>query len=207
MSRTRGSGFSLIEILVALTIVAALASTALLLVPIGREKARRTVCQQNLADLGGVYQLATLEEPAAARARGTAQFLEWRRARRYVRFGEEEKLLCPGDPGARFPRTEDERAAWDAVAPGETPPGLCSYAGRDPRRAGADDQAGRREIVACDRQGDDGATPHHEGGLNVLYDSGAVVFVTREMLGLGPDDALRVGPDSPSPTLRALSTD
>jgi prepilin-type N-terminal cleavage/methylation domain-containing protein len=199
----RPSGLTLIEILVSITIVAALASTALILIPIGMERSRRAVCAQNLADLGGAYQLWRMEQPGGARHAGSAIFLAWRKERRIVRCGDEEKLLCPGDPTAFFPRTDVERARWDEVDLDAPDPALCSYAVRDTTRHPLG--GGMRRIVACDRQGRDGTQPHHDGGLNVVYDSGAVVFLTHAMLGVeDPESTLRVGPESEVAALREV---
>jgi len=203
VSGPRARGFSLIEILVAITILAALASTALIMVPIAQERSRRTVCAQNLMDLGGVYQLWSLESPGRAPHPGSAVFLRWRQERRFIRFGEESKLLCPGDPAAFFPQTDADRSRWDEVNLAAPDPSLCSYAARDTSRHPSG--GGMRRIIACDRQGADGQQPHHAGGLNVLYDSGAVVFVTHAMLGVDdPDTTLRVGPESEVAVLREV---
>jgi prepilin-type N-terminal cleavage/methylation domain-containing protein len=200
---TNERGFTLIEILVSMTILAALASAALILVPVAQERSRRAVCAQNLRDLGGAYQLWQMESPGAAPHPGSAVFLEWRKERRMIRFGEEDKLLCPGDPSALYPQTDSDRARWDDVDLASPDPSLCSYAARDTRRHPIG--GGVRRIIACDRQGADGRTPHHDGGLNVLYDDGAVVFVTRRQLGLDdPDAPLRVGPESEVAVLREV---
>lgn len=200
---THSRGFTLIEILVSITILAALAGSALLLVPIAQERSRRAVCAQNLMDLGGAYQLWVMESPGATPHPGSAVFLEWRKERRLIRFGEEDKLLCPGDRSAAFPRTDSDRERWDDVNLDAPDPALCSYAARDTRRHPMG--GGKRRIIACDRQGADGQQPHHEGGLNVLYDSGAVVFVTRAMLGVDdPETPLRVGPESEVAVLREV---
>ena len=38
--------------------------------------------------------------------------------------------------------------------------------------------------------------------VSVLWDDGSVVFMTREDLGLGPDDPIATGPESKSEFLR-----
>ena len=58
--------------------------------------------------------------------------------------------------------------------------------------------------LMCDRQGADGASPHHEGGLNVLLSDGSVTFMDRAALGLGPDDPIVVGPASTHPELKKM---
>ena len=49
------------------------------------------------------------------------------------------------------------------------------------------------------------ACTNHEDGANVLFDDGAVLFLDRERLGLGPDDPITVGKDSKSELLRPLT--
>ena len=201
----RANGFTLVEILVSITIVAALAGTALLMVPIAQERARRSVCSKHLSELGGAWQIWRMENPGGVPETGSAVLLRWRQERRLIRFGEEETLLCPGDPSALFPQTDADRARWDEVDLSDPDASLCSYAFRDLRRHPLD--GGRRNVIACDRQGADGTLPHHDGGLMVLYDNGAVVFVTRAMLGIeDPATPLRVGPESEVATLREVTT-
>ena len=55
-----------------------------------------------------------------------------------------------------------------------------------------------------DRQGDDGRTPHHDGGLNVLYADGAVKFLRRAELGLAGDAPIVVGRASEHPVLSTV---
>ena len=114
---------------------------------------------------------------------------------------------CPGDAAAyvEAPDVYDVIDLTDAAA---IEP-LCSYAFRDLARYpidadGTDPATGAPAWIACDRQGLDGRTPHHDGGLNVLLADGAVLFKTHADLGLAPDAPIVVGPDSPHPDLRKM---
>jgi len=205
--RRRSGGFTLIEILVAISIVAALSASALLLVPIGQEMSRRSQCASNLLDLGALYQLEKMEHPGRSRHSGSAAMLAMRTESRRVKFGDEEKFLCPGDPHVVFPRTDTDRERWDDVDLANVPDGLCSYAGRDFSRHpfGSGARGPRKEVLAMDRQGDDGRTPHHDGGLNVLYEDGAVRFLRRPDLGIDAGDAIVVGSASEHPVLSTVA--
>jgi prepilin-type N-terminal cleavage/methylation domain-containing protein len=200
-------GFSLIEILVAISIIAALAASTMLLIPVGQEMSRRTQCSRNLGDLGALLQLEKLERPGRGPHEGTARLLALRVETGRVRFGDEEKLLCPGDPHVIFPRTDLDRERWDDIDLANVPDGLCSYAVRDRARhpAGPGSRGPRKQVVAMDRQGDDGRTPHHDGGVNVLYDDGAVKFLRRAELGLDPEAPIIVGRASDHPVLSTVS--
>ena len=52
------------------------------------------------------------------------------------------------------------------------------------------------QIIACDRQGSDHRSMHHQGGLNILYDDSSVKFMERDMLGLTTESDIVVGPDA-----------
>jgi hypothetical protein len=45
----------------------------------------------------------------------------------------------------------------------------------------------------------------HKNGVMIGFRDGRVEFLTRAELGLGPDDAFVVGPESRSPILRQLA--
>ncbi len=197
-------GFSLIEILVAITIMATLAASAAVLIPIGIGRANRARCVENLHELGGLYHIQRLESPGRPPHDGADLFLAWRRARVQLKFGDEELLLCPADPAARFPRTDADREAWDEETNAAA---LCSYAVRDFSKYPLHADDGRRSIIACDRQGLDGATPHHDGGINVLYGNGAVKWMTAELLQLPVDQPITVGPESQHELLRMVAVD
>ena len=200
-------GYTLVEILVAISIVAAISASAMLLIPMGQEMSRRSQCQRNLTDLGALYQLETFDQPGRSRYSGAGVLLAMRVESGRVKFGDEEKFLCPGDPNIVFPTTDGDRERWDDVDLHDVPDGLTSYAVRDfSRHAKGPGQRGvRKEVLAVDRQGDDGRTPHHDGGVNVLYADGAVKFLRRPELGLSADEPIVVGRASVHPVLSTVT--
>ena len=74
--------------------------------------ASRSQCASNLADLGALYQLEKLEHPGRSRHSGSAALLVMRSESGKVKFGDEEKFLCPGDPHVVFPRGRINSSAW-----------------------------------------------------------------------------------------------
>lgn len=201
----RASGWTLIEIMVVLAIIAGLTASVTVAIPIAMDRSNRQQCAGHLNGLGVIYHQMRLEHPGRPPHNGQSLFLSWRKKRDPVRFGEEDNLLCPADPSAVFPRNDEDRARWDDVDLDHPGPDLCSFAVRDFRRhpTGPD---GTRQIIACDRQGSSGDTAHHRGGLNVLFDNGTTRFLDREALGLGPDDPIVVGPESEHEMLRKVVT-
>ena len=112
-------------------------------------------------------------------------------------------LLCPGDEEVSFPNTDEDRMRWDEVDLMNIPADMCSYAVRDFATYPIPTD-GQVHIIACDRMGRDGRTSHHRDGLNVLFDTGHVKFMSREDLGLAPDAPIIVGPDSLHPMLKKV---
>lgn len=162
-------------------------------------------CALHLRQLGGIF-VSERFEGSVPGSGGAALFLGYRQ-QGFIRAGREEVLTCPGDAAIfrEAPAFYDvvDLDDPDAVAP------LCSYAVRDLARwpidaDGTDPATGAPAWLACDRQGLDGRTPHHEGGLNVLLTDGSVRFVTHADLGLSPDEPIVVGEGSPHPDLRKM---
>ena len=207
LTRTRREqGWTLIEIMVVLAIIATLTAGVSVAIPAATAKMHRTTCAQHLNELGAVYQMATMEHPGRPAHDGAALFLSWRKSRQHIEAGSEETLLCAGDPDMRFPRTPEDQARWDDVDLMAAPSDLCSFAVRDFTQHPVRRDKGERRILACDRQGNDGRTAHHKGGLNVLFDNGSVKFLGHEQLGLTADLPIVVGPDSDHPLLSQVRT-
>ncbi len=169
-------------------------------------RTRRTMCANHLRQLAGIYMTESIPGRTAPSG-GLEPFVTWCE-RRVVRTGQGDVFVCPGD--ADILDLEDdpvgrvERLTTARDAPPASTADLVSFAVRDVARYPFDADAGPPGWLMCDRQGRDGRTPHHRDGLNVLFDNGAVKFLDREDLGLGPDEPIVVGPDSEHPELRKM---
>jgi hypothetical protein len=165
----------------------------------------RAECGNNLSRLGERLRAMTPDKRRATmKLGGAAMFLSWRKDGRVVRRGDESLLRCPDDPDLRA-LNDDARTAYDQVDLANPPDDLCSYAVRDFDRWPLPTEGSLRgEIIACCRQGRDGATPHHRGGVVALFGEGDVQFLTRDDLGLVADEPLVVGPESKVPMLQKM---
>lgn len=169
-------------------------------------------CQDRLRQVGGLLTSLAKQDGDFPQRGGAALLLGYRRAH-LIQPGYEHVLICPGDKDARAPESHADQERYETVDATNAAAiaALCSYAVRDfarfPVRAdGRDTGTGSGELawIACDRQGKDGRTPHHENGINVLFADGAVQFMNRDALGIAPDEPIIVGPGSPHPELRKL---
>ena len=129
--RNREQGFTLIEIMVVIAIIAGLISTVVVVVPQMQERQKRLTCQGNLGQLGQLYVMRTLDKPGKPKYDGVALFLSWRKDKSLIQGGKEEILLCPGDTGVDVMDTEEARKAYDDIDLMNPPSGKCSYAVRD----------------------------------------------------------------------------
>jgi prepilin-type N-terminal cleavage/methylation domain-containing protein len=201
--RNRAQGFTLIEILVVITIIASLAGAVLILVPRIQEKQRQTTCANRLRQLGGVYTSESMEKPGLPPQVGASLWLYYRQ-KHFIQKTREEVLTCPGDNTVRVPANEADAARYDEINLADPPLDVCSYMGRDFLNYPLSNEAEAAQIIGCDRNGTDNKTPHHRDGLNILYDDGAVQFKDREFLGLTGEDPIVVGPDSDVEILRQV---
>lgn len=199
----RAQGFTLIEILVVITIIASLAGAVLILVPRIQEKQKQTTCANHLRQLGGVYTSESMEKPGLPPHVGASLWLYYRQ-KHFIQKSREEVLTCPGDQQVRVPANEAESDAYDEMNLADPPVTACSFMGRDFINYPMSNEAEAAQIIGCDRNGVDHRTPHHRDGLNILYDDGAVQNKDREYLGLTPEDPIVVGPESDVELLRQV---
>ncbi len=167
------------------------------------ERQCRLTCRQNLNYLGISYLSWRNEHQGSPQYTGSAFFLSLRK-KREICHGDESKLLCPGDQEVAFPGTDEDRNRWDELDLSDIPSDMCSYEMRDFERYPLDPSATTLQIIACDRMGTNGRTSHHTDGLNILRDNFSAKFMSRADLGIGPDEPIIVGPDSPHPMLKKV---
>lgn len=202
--RRQAQGFTLIEIMVVIAIIAGLIGTVAIIVPQMQEKQRRFSCANNLSQLGGLFIAERTEKTGKPKYDGSALWLSWRQKRDQIKEGQEAILICPGDQGITPPDTPDLRQRYSDVDLKNPANDLTSYAARDFSTYPLDNEAKRVQIIGCDRNGPDGRTAHHKNGLNIVFDDGAARFVEREELGISPEDPIVVGPESSNEDLKKV---
>lgn len=202
--RRKAQGFTLIEIMVVIAIIAGLIGTVAIIVPQMQEKQKRFTCQNNLSQLGGLFVAERTEKSNKPKYDGQALWLSWRANSSKIKEGQEGILICPGDGGIASADTQDAKDRYTNVDLKNPPSDLCSYTARDFTTHPIAAESKKVQIIGCDRNGPDGRTPHHKNGVNAVFEDGAARFVEREELGISPDDPIVVGPESPSEMLKAV---
>jgi hypothetical protein len=165
---------------------------------------QRSTCMNNISQLAQEFLMARQEKRFDPTLHGSAQILSWFGVNG-LKVGGERVLFCPGDVTATVPETADERRPFHPVdaAALRRAIGLGSYAVRDFERfpiAEGDDHA----WILCDRQGENGRTAQHQGGVVVAFSGGDAQFMKREDLGIDSESDIVVGPDSPNADLRKM---
>ncbi len=201
--RRDSSGFTLIEILVVITIIAALAGSVMLAVTYSQEKFRQTQCGDRLRQIGTLYVEGQIANGGRPRHSGASYFLALRVDGKIQR-GNEAAFVCPGDPTVIVPQTPADQDRYDDVDLDNPSDELCSFVVRDFVNHPIGREQYEMQAIAADRQGLDHRTAHHSGGINVLFAGGTVKFMGREALGIHPADPIVVGPESSNDMLRKM---
>ena len=195
-ARRAQDGFTLVEILVVITIIAALISIVAAVIPQAQQANRKVQCANNLKNIGGMLVQRMTGKGLGTKG-GAAMLLNTYKLG-MIRKGDEKVFLCPGDIIIRGQNLDDAdfRKMYDTIDLNNIDPLMISYAGRNRKTHPLRPDSREKQAWACDCQGGDGRSGHHHAGLNVLYDDGSAVFLDTEYLGIGPDDPIVVGPDS-----------
>jgi len=215
VSRTRGeSGFSLVEILVVITIIGLLMTFGFSAMQGAREASKVTKCKKNLSEIGQALLIYKDQRNKGRWPREVGiRFLLTLHRHDQITGRSSELFLCPGTqdlndlgPGTDMGSAYDD---WEAITSD-----TISYAGRDavafPIR-GANDA---EQVLAAD---DNEFGSNHLNGLNVLYGDGGVQMIDvkieyADVLADYPefDDpsvGIPVGTDSPIELLQVLRVD
>jgi len=160
----------------------------------------QTACLGHLFHLGG-HLRATLASRKLSRRPGREFLLQVAPRVRDAYIGI---FVCPGDRRVRGSDVETPahlaryRDDWKAAP--------CSYRGPSAEflEKAARGEATERYILACDRNGGDGRSPHHPGGVAVLWNDSQVQFVRWEEMEGGDGGPVPVGPNSPDPRFQHL---
>lgn len=206
------SGFSLVEILVVITIIGLLLTLGFGAVRSSMESSKVLACQKHLADLGQQMLIYKDQRNKGRWPKASGmRFLLTLHRDRQVQGRASDIFLCPGVPdysndGGVSGEPGSSYDDWDNIDSMS-----IAYAGRDVENhpiRNLDD-----EVIASD---DNEFGPNHKTMTNMLYSDGDTVswdidIDGAEIMAAYPDlqeqGLLPVGPDSPYEPLRTLRVD
>ena len=194
-------GFTLIEILVVLTIIATLAGMVSLLVVNAQRKRIQMECTRNVQQLVGLLESG--ERYPAASGANLILYLVHKGA---VQGRDElEVLFCPGDERETLRDAGGEAAYKDVDLDRQEYGHLTSYAGRDQSRPEIRARKGARSVVLI---ADDSQDHHFDQGIVVGLSGGVAKWRDKvDDYEIRSDAELLVGPGSSQPELACLRAD
>lgn len=209
---TRGTaGFSLVEILVVITLIGLLMTFGFSAMQSARESGRVTKCQDNLRQVGQALMLYKDNRNKNKWPRESGiRFLLTLHKHNEVTGRASDIFLCPG--------TQDDNSLGPSGEPGSSyedweniTSDTISYAGRDVANFPLRGDASSMALAADDNE----YGKNHENVINVLYADGSVVpwdmyIDGSDILAAYPeyeDIGVPVGPESPVEPLQALRID
>ncbi len=200
-------GFTLIEILVVLTIIAAIVGIAVPILTSVSNTKDATLCKSNLKSIGGALHLHHQRFKHYPGTQSGIQFLLAPLKKRMVDFTEDtirNMYVCPGDDRAM--QRVGEQGVREAYSDLDNlDPGVISYAGRNTQAFPLQRRIAGMEVIACDAGGDDGNVMIHRHKINILYLDQHVSDIDVTELPEEDEKNFRVGPDSPLEALKKLN--
>jgi prepilin-type N-terminal cleavage/methylation domain-containing protein len=216
MTRARqlgaAAGFTLIEILVVLTIIAAIIGIAVPIYTSVTDNKNVVVCKNNLKSLGGAMELYYQRFKRYPSTRSGVQFLLAPLKTKIVDYKPEtiEKTVrnmyvCPGDDYANAAIGGD---VWEAFRDLDNIDPVCvSYAGRNTKEFLMLRKNAGSEVIAADAGGPEGRQFTHRNKVNILYLDQSVQDLDIMDLPDGDGSKFEVGPNSPLEPLKVLNKD
>ncbi len=198
------SGFTLIEILVVIAIMALIIGLVSPTLFRGQDRAHVVACQKNLKEIGASIQLYKgSHDNRFPRTSGIRFFLEpW--AKHEIEHNERyaKIYLCPGDQNSYVVDPDTKEFLLEDIDSVDST--VTSYAGRDVRNYPLKStKLGSQAIVSDDWE----FGPNHPNTMNVLYaDLSFKGYNIRDDFEMDPN-TLEVGEDSESEILQVLTID
>jgi prepilin-type N-terminal cleavage/methylation domain-containing protein len=200
-------GFTLIEILVVVTIIGVLAGLVVVLIPKGQEKANIAECTNNQKQL--VQTLISLDGTKFPKKYAGVNLLLYLFKAKHLAMAEDnlKLLFCPGDEKDGWDNSGGLQAYEEVDLEKAGEYGLLSsYAGRfqTDRECAASKSSTTPQAMTADDSDD-----HHNGkGFVIGYSSGAVKYKQKfDDWNIDPDTEVKVGEGSAIEDLKCLKTD
>lgn len=189
----RQAGFTLIEILVVITIIATLAGLVAATVPMILRENQKTTCMNNLSQIGKLLTVAKAKDKLAG-YKGAAFLLQ---AKNELSDDQLKVFICPGEEPDNLSEPRPDAGSDEFIAmyreldlndPAAVREPLSSYAG--PERASRSKlgaEAHATFLWGADRCLN--GNPHHRG-ICILTDSGSTEFwEVEDIKGMSEDDS------------------
>jgi prepilin-type N-terminal cleavage/methylation domain-containing protein len=206
-TRSRGAerGFTLVEILVVITIIAALISIVAAVIPRATQANRRAQCANNLRQIGGM--LVERQTDKGLGSRGGSAMLLQTYTLGMIKRGDERVFICPGDRIIRGQNLDDPefKKRYENIDLNRVDPLIISYAGINRKLHPLRPDSKEKQAWGADCQGEDHRSGHHQSGLNVLFEDASVLFLDSEALELGPEDPIVIGVESSQKLLQKFT--
>ena len=209
MPRSRQIGFSLIEILVVVTIIAALVGLATPIIQNALDKSRVVTCSTHLSDIGKEFFVWKGRHKDRWPKESGIRFLLVLHRDGMVEGKDCAVFLCPGTEDINWTKENREQGStyedWDDIDDF-----TISYAGRDGKNYPINKNKENKEVIAAD---DNDGRNNHKFGTNYLYADGSVTTldIDADVREVGIDldglDYVPVGPDSPIELFQKLLID
>ena len=206
------AGFSLVEILVVITLIGLLMTFGFNAMQAGREAGRSTKCQDNLRQIGQALMLYKDQRNKGRWPKDAGiRFLLTLHRHNEISGRGSDLFLCPGTQDANDLGPSGEPGSsyeeWESITSDS-----ISYAGRDPVAYPLRGSNDSEQILAAD---DNEFAPNHKNVINILYGDGSVqpfdIFIDGgDILADYPefvDLGVPVGPESPVERLQVLRID
>jgi prepilin-type N-terminal cleavage/methylation domain-containing protein len=194
-------GFTLIEILVVVTIIGVLAGLVVVLIPKSQEAVQRTECQNHQKQICGLL----INEDAAWRKSG-ANIALYFVVKKDIQGTNLKLLFCPGDT-QNTPETVGGEAAYkDLDLDTHQYDHLTSYAGRDQTRKDCQVKKGMTspEVMTCD----DSEKHHNSKGFVCGYNDGSAKWMDKyDAWKINLDTPINIGEGSEVPALKCVRAD
>lgn len=199
-------GFTLIEILVVVTIIGVLAGLVVVLIPRGQREQVKIQCTNNVR---GITNLLTVAKGGALPSHGGADLVLYLVLKNEISAKDEDALktlFCPGDETETYDKAGGREAysKLDLNRPGVSGH-LTSYAGRDQLRAGCAAKLGGEAVVlVCDDSDDH----HFKLGYVVGLSNGSTKFRDKvDDWKISVETTVAVGEESVVEELKCLKAD